>query len=81
MIGKHGTSLTVIQEELELEDTKEVVRIRKSKTVRQRNGQTKQDKQRPTKHYTENYKLSNSNLTVNQWWTHVLRKSKQFQFH
>jgi hypothetical protein len=54
MIGKPGTSLTVIQEELELEDTKGVVRIRKSKTFRQRNGQAKKDKQRPTKHYTEN---------------------------
>lgn len=54
MIDKPGTSFTVVQEELELEDTTGVVRIRKSKMVRQRNGQTKKDEQRPIKHYTEN---------------------------
>ena len=34
----------------EFEDTKGVIRIRKSKTDRQHNGQKKRDKQRPTKH-------------------------------
>ena len=39
-----------IQEEIE--DTKGVIRIRKSKKNRRHNGQ--KDKQRSTKHYTEN---------------------------
>ena len=34
----------------EFEDTKEVIRIRKSKKNRQHNGQKKKDKQRATKH-------------------------------
>ena len=41
----------------EFEDTKGVIRSRKSKTDRQYNGQKKKrqkDKQRSTKHYTEN---------------------------
>ena len=33
-----------------VEDTKEVIRIRKSKKNRQHNGQKKKDKQRSTKH-------------------------------
>ena len=37
-----------------IEDTKGVISIRKSKTDRQLNGHTKKDKQRSTKHYTEN---------------------------
>ena len=36
------------------EDIKGVIRIRKSKKDRQYNGQKKKDKQRSTKHYTEN---------------------------
>ena len=38
----------------EFEDTKGVMRIRKSKKDRQHNCQQKEDKQRSTKHYTEN---------------------------
>ena len=38
----------------ELEDTKRVITIRKSKKDRQHNGQRKKDIQRSTKHYTEN---------------------------
>jgi hypothetical protein len=41
--------------EEEYEDTKGVIRIRKSKD-RQHNGQTKKDKQRPTK-YTHKLKI------------------------
>jgi len=37
----------------EFKNTKEIIRIRTS-TNRQDNGQTKKDKQRYTKHYTEN---------------------------
>ena len=40
--------------EEEFEDTKGVIRIRKSKKDRQHNGEKKDDKQRCTKHYTEN---------------------------
>jgi hypothetical protein len=36
------------------EDTKGVIRIRKSKNDRQHNDQKKKDKQWSTKHYTEN---------------------------
>ena len=36
----------------EFEDTKGVIKIRKSKKYRQHNGQKKKDKQRSTKHYT-----------------------------
>jgi hypothetical protein len=36
------------------EDIKGVIRSRKSKKDRQYNGQKKKDKQRSTKHYTEN---------------------------
>jgi len=36
------------------EDTKEIIRIRKSKKGGQHNGQEKKDKQRSTKHYTLN---------------------------
>jgi len=41
----------------EIEGTKVVIRIHKSKKDRQPNGQEKiqQDKQRSTKHYTENW--------------------------
>jgi len=38
--------------EEEFEDTKGIIRIRKSKKDRQHNGQKKKDKQRSTKHYT-----------------------------
>ena len=38
----------------EFEDTKGVIRIRKSKKDRQHNDQKKKDKQRSTKHYTQN---------------------------
>jgi hypothetical protein len=63
----------------EFEDTKEVIRIRKSKDS-QRNGQ--RDKQWSTKHYTENWISKNTNSTktggeLNQ----VLRKDKQVLLH
>jgi hypothetical protein len=38
----------------------------------------KKDKQWSTKHYTENYKVSNTNTTKSHGWTQVLWKSKQF---
>jgi hypothetical protein len=37
----------------EFEDTKELIRIHKSKKGRQLYGQKKKDKQQSTKHYTE----------------------------
>ena len=49
--GKHHI-VSLIREEFK--DTKEVIRIHKSKKDRQYNGQKKKDKQRSTKHYTEN---------------------------
>ena len=45
----------------EFEDTKDVIRIRKSKKDKQHNDQKKKgqkDKQRFTKHYTENLSIS-----------------------
>jgi hypothetical protein len=42
--------LNLIKEEFE--DTKEIIRIRKSKKDRQHNGYKKKEKQRSTKHYT-----------------------------
>jgi hypothetical protein len=39
------------------EDSKGVIRSRKSKKDRQHNGQKKKDKQRSTKHYAEKLKL------------------------
>ena len=50
------------------EDTKWVIRIRKSKD-RQQNGQKKKekkDKQRSTKHYTENQRASSTNPNKNR---------------
>jgi hypothetical protein len=44
--------VTISEVQEEFEDTKGVIRIRKSKTDRQHNGQKKRDKQRSTKHYT-----------------------------
>ena len=49
--GKHHI-VSLIREEFK--DTKEVIRIHKSKKDRQYNDQKKKDKQRSTKHYTEN---------------------------
>ena len=49
--GKHHI-VSLIREEFK--DTKEVIRIHKSKKHSQYNGQKKKDKQRSTKHYTEN---------------------------
>jgi len=42
------------------EDTKRVIRSRESKKDRQHNDQKKKDKQRFTKHYTENKRSWNS---------------------
>jgi hypothetical protein len=56
------------QREEKFKDTKEVIRIRKSKD-RQHNGQKKKGgnyKQRSTKHYTDNKLSSNSNHTENR---------------
>ena len=40
----------ILREQKEFEDTKEVIRICKSKKDRQHNGQKKKDKKRSTKH-------------------------------
>jgi hypothetical protein len=42
-----------------------VIKIHKSKKYRQQNGQQKKDKQRSTKHYTENLRSSKTNPTKN----------------
>ena len=47
----------------EFEDTKGVIRIRKSKKDRQHNEQKKKDKQQSSKHYTDNERSSNTNPT------------------
>ena len=55
-------------------DTKGVIRSRKSKKDWQHNGQKEKgqkDKQRSTKHYTENLRSSNTNLVKNLEWTQV----------
>ena len=39
------------------------------------------DKQRSTKHYTQNKRLSNTNPTKNRVRTQVLRKGRKFLFH
>ena len=59
----------------EIEDTKGVIRIRKSKKKRHNND--KKDKQRSTKHTHK----TNTNPTKNRGWNQVLRKGKQFLFH
>ena len=60
----------------EFEDTKGIIRIRNSKKNRQHNGKTKNDKQRYTKHYTENKRSSNANptktITYIVWWYNTL---------
>jgi hypothetical protein len=48
------------------------------KKDRQYNNQMKIDKQWSTKHYTENYRLPNTNPTKNLHWNIVLQKGKQF---
>jgi len=50
IIIKHYNTGQMIKEAFE--DTKWVIRIRKSKMDRQHNGQKKKDKQRSIKHYT-----------------------------
>ena len=54
-----------------------VFRIRKSKD-RHHNGQKKKYKQRPTKHYTENYRSSNTRPLKSQGWTQVLQSDISF---
>ena len=54
IIRSYNTILLLHSLEDEFEDTKWVIRIRKSKKGRQYNGQMKKDKQRSTKYYTEN---------------------------
>ena len=39
----------------------------------QHHGQKKKGKQQTAKHYTDNYRSSNTNLTTNRGWTQVLR--------
>jgi hypothetical protein len=58
------------------EDTRGVIRIRKSKD-RQHNGPKKKDKRTMMKHYTENSTLSNTNWGLNQ----VLQKGRQLFLH
>ena len=60
-------------------NTKGVIRIHKSKKDRQDNGQ--KNKQRCTKHYTENERSSNTNPAKHRVWNQVLRKSKHFLLH
>ena len=67
-------------DEEKVEDTNEVARSHRSKD-RQHNGQMKKDKQRSTKHYTENKRSSNTNPTYNLGWTQVLRISMQILIH
>ena len=50
--------LLVSHLQVEFDDTKEVIRIRKSKQDKQHNGQMKKDKQRSTKHTHMAYILS-----------------------
>ena len=67
-------SLKVVENPIkqeESEDTKGVIRCRKSKD-RHHNGY--KDKQRSTKYYTENERSSNTHLTKSRGRTHVLRK-------
>jgi len=69
----------------EFEDTKGVIRIRKSKKDRRHNGQKKngqKDKQRSTKqtHKTKD-RVTRTPLKTGGELTHVLRKGKQFLLH
>jgi len=60
----------------EFEDTKEVIKISKSKKNRQHSGQKKKykgTKQHSTKH-THKKRSSNTNPTKTRGWTQVLRK-------
>ena len=54
----------------EFDDTKGVIRTRKSKKGRQHNGQQNKggqtDKQQSTKHYIQNYRSSNMNPAINR---------------
>jgi hypothetical protein len=52
------------------ENTNGVISSHKSKDS-QCNRQMKKDKQWSTKHFTENYRLNNTNFTKNQGWTQV----------
>jgi len=49
----HDIVYVLITVQEEFDDTKEVIRIRKSKKYRQHNDQKKKDKQRSTKYYTK----------------------------
>jgi hypothetical protein len=60
------------------EDTKGIIRIRKSKKDRQQNDQKKKDKQRSTKHYTEYLRLSNTNTTKNWGMNSDILMGKQW---
>jgi hypothetical protein len=55
----------------EFEETKGVIRIRKSKKDIQNNDQKKKDKQRSTKHYTAkiNYMNPTKNWGTNEWFS------------
>jgi hypothetical protein len=63
----------------ELEYTKGVIRIRKSKTNRQHNEELQKDKQRSTKHIK--LKIEYNEPPKNRGWTQVVRKIKQFLLH
>jgi hypothetical protein len=49
------------------ENTKGIVRSGKSMKDRQHHGQKKKDKQRSTKHYTENQRSNSTSPTNNMW--------------
>jgi len=51
VFGQNRPIMAMYILEEEVEDTKGVIKIRKSKKDRQHNGQKKKDKQRSTKHY------------------------------
>jgi hypothetical protein len=69
--------------EEEFEDTKGVIRIRKSKKNRQHNGQKKKYKRTNNDLQNIHIKLrsSNRNPTKNRGWTQELQKGKQFLLH
>ena len=61
--------------QVKFEDTKAIMRSRKSKKDRQINGQKKEDKRtNNVLHYTENLRPNNANLSKTRELTRVLQK-------
>ena len=63
------------------EDSKEVIRIRKSKKFRQYNGQMKKEKHRFTKYFTEDRATRTLLYTGRGECIQVIRRGKQFLLH